>query len=527
MEFIWILFAFCCGLAAKLIALPPSIGYLLAGFVLHFMGLEADSYLSTLANLGITLMLFTIGLKLNVKDLTKNEVWMGAFSHTSIWLIVVIAFVKLISFVGLYYFASLSFELALLIAFALSFSSTVCVVKLLEEQGEMRTRHGKLAIGVLVMQDVIAVAFLVIATGKLPSMWALALLGLFFVKPLLNKVIASVGHGELIPLTGFFLALGSYELFELVKIKGDLGALLMGMFLASHPKASEINKALLNFKDLFLIGFFLLIGFTALPTWEMLGIALVICLLLPIKFAMFFMLFSVLKLKTRSAFLSAMVLTNFSEFGLIVASLSVDNGWLSKEWLVILALTVSVSFVFTNVIYRFSEQIYAFYKPLLEKFERKTRLAEDIFVQPCNAPIVVVGMGRVGMGAYNALSHQVGAQVWGLDADRSKVDWLNEEHVQAFYGDAESRDFWETLDLSQLKLVMIAVPAVQDAINITTQLRMVNYKGQIAAIARFDDEREQLHALGIDKVFNFYNEAGVGFAEESLEMLNHKEPALI
>ncbi|REL26570.1 potassium transporter Kef [Thalassotalea euphylliae] len=519
MEFIWVLFAFFCGLGAKLISLPPSIGYLVAGFVLHFMGFEADSYLETLADLGITLMLFTIGLKLNVKDLIKPEVWGGAMSHTALWLVSTVVMIKLIALAGLSYFAVLELEVALLIAFALSFSSTVCIVKLLEEQGEMRTRHGKLAVGILVMQDVVAVAFLVVATGKMPSIWALGLLALFIIKPLVNKIITSVGHGELIPLTGFFLALGSYELFEAVSIKGDLGALIVGMLLASHPKASEINKALLNFKDLFLIGFFLLIGFTALPTWEMLGIALLICLMLPIKFGLFYALLSLLKLKARPAFLSAMLLTNFSEFGLIVAALSVENSWLDKEWLVILALAVSLSFVLTNVVYRFSERLFARYKPTLTQLERSQRLPQDIFDQPCDSPVVVVGLGRVGMGAYQALEQQVGNKVWGLDADQSKVAWLKSTGAQAFYGDAESRDFWETLDLERLKLVMIAVPSVQDVINITTQLKAVNYAGQIAAIARFDDEREQLQALGIDKVFNFYNEAGVGFAEESLAML--------
>ena len=151
MEFIWILFAFICGLGAKLITLPPSIGYLLAGFVLHFLGYTADDSLLNLANLGITLMLFTIGLKLNVKDLLKTEVWFGAFSHTFLWLVTVVIVFKLAILLGLQYFGDLSFNTSLLIVFALSFSSTVCVVKLLEEQGEMRTRHGKLAIGILVM----------------------------------------------------------------------------------------------------------------------------------------------------------------------------------------------------------------------------------------------------------------------------------------------------------------------------------------------------------------------------------------
>merc|ERR1711991_1173350 len=101
------------------------------------------------------------------------------------------------------------------------------------------------------------------------------------------------------------MALSAYELFELVKIKGDLGALIVGMLLAGHSKASEITKSLMSFKDLFLIGFFLSIGFAALPTFEMLLIAGVFTLLLPVKFALFFGLFSLLKLRARTSFLSA------------------------------------------------------------------------------------------------------------------------------------------------------------------------------------------------------------------------------
>lgn len=292
------------------------------------------------------------------------------------------------------------------------------------------------------------------------------------------------------------------------------------MYLASHAKASEINKALMNFKDLFLIGFFLLIGFTALPTWEMLSIAAMLCLLLPFKFALFYLLLSALKIKARTAFLSSLALSNFSEFGLIVASLSVEYQWLSKEWLVILALSVSLSFILTNIIYRYSEQLFISKKLIFTRFERKKRLAEDTFVQPCNAPIVVVGMGRVGMGAYSALSKQVGSQVWGLDAERSKIDWLKSQGAQVFHGDGEDRDFWENINLVEIQLILIAVPKVQDAINITQQLKRVNFTGQIAAIARFDDERIELEAIGIDKVFNFYTEAGVGFAEESMAMID-------
>ncbi|MCV6606247.1 MAG: cation:proton antiporter, partial [Porticoccaceae bacterium] len=240
----------------------PLIGFLSAGFILHFMGVEPTASMETLADLGITLMLFTIGLKLNVKDLLKTEVWAGTLGHMGVWVAMVAAGMLFLATLSMPYYSELDLKSAALLAFALSFSSTVCIVKLLEETGEAKTRHGRLAIGILVMQDIAAVLFLVASTGKIPSIWAVALLGLYWARPLLNKLLDHAGHGELLPLTGFFLALGSYELFYLVGVKGDLGALIGGMLLAGSAKATELSKSLMSFKDIFLIGFFLSIGFT-------------------------------------------------------------------------------------------------------------------------------------------------------------------------------------------------------------------------------------------------------------------------
>lgn len=519
MDFIWILFAFALGFSAKVISLPPSIGYLAAGFALNFLGFSSNESLQVLADIGITLMLFTIGLKLNIKDLAKTEIWGGCISHSIIWVIVAFGIIKVLGILALSYFSELSNASALIVAFALSFSSTVCVVKLMEESGEMRTRHGKLAIGVLVIQDIVAVGFIVAATGKLPSVYALGLIAIFPLRPVLFKLIDHIGHGELIPLGGFFIALGCYELFELVNIKGDLGALLAGMFLATHTKASEITKSLLSFKDLFLIGFFLSIGFSALPTIEMVIIATVLFLLIPLKFLLFFILFNQLKLRSRTSFLSALALSNFSEFGLIVAAISVKSGWLTTDWLVILSLAVTLSFIFTNVVYKYAHEFFTNHKERIKKYQRPDRLPEDVFVQPCSAPIVVIGMGRVGMGAYKSLDLHHHKQAWGLDADSNKVAWLQSQNFDVYKGDAEDIDFWESIDLERIKLVLLAVPSVQDCKNITTQLKSANYEGKIAAIARFDDERVQLQEYGIDKVFNFFNEAGVGLADESMELV--------
>ncbi|GAA5141842.1 cation:proton antiporter family protein [Thalassotalea piscium] len=520
MEFIWIFFAFAFGLISKLISLPPSIGYLVAGFLLFGLGFQADDTIMALSNMGITLMLFSIGLKLNIKDLLKKEVWLSTLSHTALWIIFALIALKLFAIISLAYAINLTTVSAALIVFALSFSSTVCVVKLLEDHGEMRTRHGKLAIAILVMQDVIAVVFLVLATGKTPSHWALLLLLVIPFKKVISQLVDKAGHGELLPLFGFFIAFGAYEVFELVNIKGDLGALLAGVYIASHSKSSEISKSLLSFKDLFLIGFFLSIGFTALPTWEMFGTSLLLLMLLPVKFALFFFILLKLKIRGRTAFLSSLTLSNFSEFGLIVCALSVKEQWLSEEWLIIISLAVALSFVITNICYNYAHSFFSDHKEWFKKYESNTRLPEDDFIQPTDAPIIIIGMGRVGMGAFKALNSHNPNKVWGLDTDKAKVAWLNENDVLAYTGDAEDADFWENINLDGIKLVLLALPSVQDSMCITTQLQRIKYKGKIAAIARFDDEKDELENFGVDKVFNFYTEAGVGFAEESMELIN-------
>jgi predicted Kef-type K+ transport protein len=523
MEYAFLLFAFVCGLTVKIIGIPPLVGYLIAGFLLNLFGYELTDDLTKIANLGITIMLFTIGLKLNIRDLSKREVWAGSVSHTLIWVGVITCAVYGVAALASQYVDGLTWQTAALIAFALSFSSTVCVVKVLEESGESKTRHGRLAIGILVMQDVFAVVFLVAATGKLPSIWALGLLGLVPAMPLISKMINKSGHGELLPLTGFILALGGYHLFELVNVKGDLGALIFGMMLAQHEKASELAKSLLSFKDLFLIGFFLTIGLTALPDLTMILLALIFCIFIPVKAALFFGLFTSLRLRGRTAYLSSLVLSNYSEFGLIVGALAVSLGLLADSWLVVIALSVSISFVITSVLYRTSHAQYHRYNDTIKRYEKSVRLKEDIYPTLQNAEFLVLGMGRVGRGAFNALSNLSDVNVWGMDADRTKVKELSSEGFNVICGDGEDVDLWENLDIANVQMVLLALPSIQDSVNITRQLKNAGYKGKVAAIARYEDEVSYLYENHVDKVFNFFTEAGLGFAEESLAYAQSQE----
>ncbi len=133
MDILWLIFAFVCGLAIKLVGLPPLVGFLIAGFALNVAGVEPNETLEAIANLGITLMLFTIGLKVNVRDLLKREVWAGTLSHMTIWMIVTCSIAMVVATIASGLVGGLDIRSAALLVFALGFSSTVCVIKILED----------------------------------------------------------------------------------------------------------------------------------------------------------------------------------------------------------------------------------------------------------------------------------------------------------------------------------------------------------------------------------------------------------
>lgn len=333
-----------CGMLVSRIGLPPLIGYLVAGFVLFVFGIEKESLplLQELANLGVTLLLFAIGLKLDIRSLFKAEVWAGSSIHLVLSMVLFIPILKIFGFIGLSQLDGLGIAQLSLIAFALSFSSTVFAIKVLEDKGDVQSLYGRVAIGILIMQDIFAVIFLTISKGAVPSVWALALLLLPLAKPLIYKAFDRVGHGELLVLFGLVMALvvGAW-LFESVGLKPDLGALIIGILLAGHKKASELAKSLFYFKELFLVAFFLTIGLNGLPTVSDVVLAALLVLLVPLKILLFVYLLTRFKLRSRTSMLASFNLGNFSEFGLIVAAVATSKGWLPPQWLVIIAVALS------------------------------------------------------------------------------------------------------------------------------------------------------------------------------------------
>lgn len=527
---LWIGIAFAFGFGVKLLGLPPLIGFLFAGFTLNALGAESDEFLTTIADLGITLLLFTIGLKLRLGALAKREVWGVATVHMVATTLLFAVFVVIFMQIGLPLFADLSLTTALLIGFVLSFSSTVFAIKILDELGATGSKHGQVAIGILVIQDIAAVIFLAVSIGKFPSYWAALLLLLFPLRFVLFKILDKSGHGELLVLLGIVLALVGADVFEAVGIKGDVGALVLGMLLAGHSKASELAKALLSFKELFLVGFFLSVGMTALPGWTELMVALVFIVLLPLKVALYYGLFTSFSLRASSSWRSSLNLANYSEFGLIVGALAVSSGWLPKEWLAVFAIALAVSFLISAPLVTVRDQIYRNIRSTLKRLERKNRLVDERDMELTETRIVVFGMGRMGSAAYLAMDSDLHGQVVGVEVSEQKTAMHQLKGRNVVNGDATNPDFWDRAIglLDNLEIVLLTLPTLSANEIAAQQLREMGYSGFIAATSRFEDEERELRQYGVDFTFNIYAEAGLGFANDlkwATDRMKRKLPA--
>jgi glutathione-regulated potassium-efflux system ancillary protein KefC len=521
---VWIAVAFVFGMAALRVGLPPLIGFLLAGFALNWAGAEGGRFLHEISDLGVTLLLFSIGLKLRIEKLLKPQVWGVALAHMGLMVLLLASLLLTLTLLPLAFFADFGLQQALLAGFALSFSSTVFAVKVLEEKSGMASRHGQLAIGILIMQDIAAVIFLAASAGKIPSPWALGLLLLVPARHLLLAMLQRAGHGELLILYGFVLALGGAALFEMVGIKGDFGALILGLLLSGHTKTNELAKALLNFKELFLIGFFLDIGLTGLPGTEILPPLLVLLALLPVKTAIYFWLATRFRLRVRTATLTALHLANYSEFGLIVGAIAIKHGWLDSDWLILIAVALSCSFILSAPLNSKADRLYVRYRNRLRRFEDPQRLPEDETVSLAGARVIILGMGRVGSGAYDYLKSTCGNTLLGIDSDPAVVARHQREGRRVILGDASNPDFTSRIDREsgKIELVLVTLSNHRTNLDAIAQLQQEKFGGKIAATAIYPDQLQDLEAIGVESYYIFA-EAGSGFARHAWERF--RDPA--
>ena len=511
-----VLIALACGVASRAVGLPALVGYLGAGFVLHELQLEGGDLLAGLSDLGIMLLLFCIGLKLQPEKLLRAQVWGTTLAHMAVMQALFMG--VLLGCAALVPGIHLDLLTGATVAFALTFSSTVFVIQVMQARGESAASHTTLAIGILIIQDLAAVVFLGVATGKTPQLMALALLLLIPLRGPLLRLLGLCGHGELFTLAGLGLALGGAALFEAVGIKGDLGVLLLGAWLSGHQKAKELGRNLLYFKDLFLVGFFLNIGLGGLPDREHTLLACLLGVLALAKPLLYFPLMTWFHTTPRTALLSAISLGNFSEFGLIVAAVAAQAGILDPIWGATLSLAIAVSFILNAPFSARSHHIYRRWRHRLSRFESgRVREAQP---DTSGARCFVLGMGRVGTGAYQEMVAEFGAALIG--ENEAKITAHREAGRRVVIADASNPDFWYRVDLGNVELIMLALTNHEENLRVATLLQQLGYRGQLSAVVRFDEEAQELEERGVS-TFNLYAQAGAGFADHAARRLHEAQ----
>ena len=517
---IFIAATFAAGLLATTLRLPALLGFLLAGFALNWLGVEELPYLDFMADLGVTLLLFGIGLKLNVRSLLSREVWATTVGHMALSVAVGTGFLWVVALLGYPLLQGLDLQTLALVGFALSFSSTVFVVKVLEEHSELQSFYGRVAIGILVLQDLAAVIFMTVSGGRIPSIWAIpVVLALAPTVWLARWLWSRIPHGEMQALFGLAMALGpGYAAFDAVGLKGDLGALVVGMLLAGHQAASDLSHTLFLLKDLLLIGFFISIGFIGTPTASSAVLGLLLLLLLPAQIALYVFLLDRHKLRRRTSVKAGVLLGNYSEFGLIVTSVAVASAMLDEEWLVVMSVAVAASFVAATLINEKSDAILRWARQVMPMHPPNDVHPHELPISFGDARAVVMGMGRIGRSAYAELSEVYGMAVLGVENLPNRVIRLRERGLTVVEADAADGDFWSRLESTrQVEIVVLAMPFHGANRVALEQLTASDYDGVIAVVAQYDDEVGDLEARGADVVVNLYEGAGATIAERAAE----------
>lgn len=519
MDLSWIGIALVCGLIAKQLGQAPLVGFLAAGFGLAALGVDPGPTLDELANVGVLLLLFAIGLKLDLPSLLRPHIFAASLLHTAAMVVLGGALIAIPVAMNLGPFADLSLTAIALLGLFTAFSSTLFVIKILEERDNMSALYGRVIIGFLVMQDLVAVGLLAVSKGVIPSPWAFALLALIPLRHVLARVLDWCGHRELLILAGLTLTLGGAALFEVLGLKADLGALVAGALVSKAPKAKELSNALLSLKDLLLVGFFLTIGLNGLPSLDGTAVAFGLLLILPLKALLFVVLMMLFGLRGRSALLAALGLTPYSEFGLIIAAMAVDKGLLDASWMVTLALAMGVSFLPLSFI---NDRAFDFYRRVrarLTPWERQLLIPPERPVRIPNATALVFGMGLVGTQVYDAIRERQGDAVVAFDVNDDVVESHRDNGRRIFEESATDADFWERLsvDRNQVRLVVLAMHSFDENQVAIEQLRLEGFTGQVAVTADFDDEVAALEALGADFVFHISRDTGPALAEEAMK----------
>lgn len=491
---------------------PIIIGYILSAILvspLVFGLVSKESFFEPLAKVGIALLLFMVGLELNPRIIKKIG---------KVALITGLGQIIFTFSTGFFIASLLGFSLlaSIYIAIALTFSSTIFVMKLLVDRDEKETISGKIATGILIVQDIvhiIAIIFL-LALGKIiqgsqvPEValatfgWTL-LMGVLltisgiYILPSVTRFVAKSQELLLFFCIGWALIVAT--IFNALNLSFEIGALLAGVVLSLSPYRYEFSSKTKPFRDFFLLIFFIYIStqIVPLPLDEFLVPILFFSALVLIGNPFIIMvLMGIMNYTKKNSFITGVTLAQISEFSLIIVGLGVQAGHISSEVLSVSVIVALITIAGSSYSITYSRKLYKKLAPYLSIFERRGhKIDEGKHYHKRNFDTVLFGYNRIGYSLLKSLK-KTKSKFLVVDYNPDTIKSLVEKGISCRYGDADDLELLEELPLRKVKTIISTVPDIETNTVLIDYVKNINPDANIIVVSHNIDNTLELYDIG-------------------------------
>jgi Kef-type K+ transport system membrane component KefB len=527
-----VLMAAALGLVGLVLRQPLVVAFIAVGVVAgpDLLGIVSSTdFIETLSQISIAVLLFLVGLKLDlalIRSLGKVAVSTGLGQVT---------FTAFFGFL-LCLLLGLDWLTSLYVAIALTFSSTIIIVKLLSDKQEISALHGKIALGFLIVQDIFVVFAMVLLSavgvraggdagsfqgvilvvgGGLGLLVAVILFIRYAATPLLNLMSKSP---ELLVIFAVGWAAGLAAAADAIGLGKELGGLLAGVSLASTQYRDAINSRLASLRDFLLLFFFIHLGASLSLdglSGQILSASILSLFVLIGNPLIVLAIMGALGYRKRTGFLAGLTVAQISEFSLIFMAMGLSLGHVTEDALGLVTLVGLVTIAVSVYMITWSHRLYQLFEPYLGMFERRTPYREngDSIVTLNNYDFVVFGLGRYGSRIGLRLK-ELGFRPLGVDFDPEAVASWRRLGLAAEYGDATDPDFLAHLDLQQVRAVVSAVPRERAALTeadpqmaLLHGLTSSGYRGKIFLSVQTMADTEDLIRRGASVILHPFDDA--------------------
>jgi Kef-type K+ transport system membrane component KefB len=508
---------------------PVLIAYIVVGIAVGpaVLGLvSAHDQIDLLAQIGVTVLLFVVGLKLDLHHVRHIGPVALATGLGQLAFTICFGFLLVL---GL----GKGVMEAVYIAVALTFSSTIIIVKLLSDKRELDSLHGRIAVGFLIVQDIAVVLAMMAMSamrdsgdaggtgsllGVLQSLGlrlAVAAVFMFvFMRYILPRLVTLMARSqELLLVFAIAWGVALAALGEWAGFSKEAGAFMAGFSLASTPYREAVNARLTGIRDFLLLFFFVDLG--AKMDLSMLGAELgsaaVLSLFVLIGNPLIVMaIMGWMGYRKRTGFLAGLTVAQISEFSIIFVAMGITLGHVGVTTLGLTTLVGLITITLSTYMILYSQHLYERLSPWLGIFERQNPLREQAIETQdqgtARVDVIVIGLGRYGRRLLTQL-REAGIEVLGVDFDPEVVSSLREAGLSARFGDGEDPAFLESLPLAEARWVVSSLPAWDSNRALLDALKSTGFTGQVAAVARDAEHHQKLERAGVKRVLNPFDDA--------------------